>query len=345
MIEAYEIGITLALDNGVASGVAAIRRDLDTLDRAVAQSSAGLVALRNLSAGVQPTKIEPAGRWLANSIYPANRPTASSPDSIPIRETTVSEPSTSIAALPSPQSPPAPAHPTQPAAPHQAKCKADAPRDQRSPTPPLEPNWAYIPPPVIATTIKSKPNSLPEQTAAHGPASAPEVAVPVPFLKPLDANPISAQPTTVRPVSPTPATSEDAVQLRADVASPLPLAPSTAVFTSSAALAPARQPVSRSELGAATISNRPVAPLLRSSHTTSPTNFEALPDRHVVPIEADSAKYPATSNLYGEIILDGVRLGRWMADRLARATERPPSGMTGFDPRVSPNHAGAPNGS
>ena len=33
MIDAYTIGITLALDNGVAAGIAAIRQDLAALDR------------------------------------------------------------------------------------------------------------------------------------------------------------------------------------------------------------------------------------------------------------------------------------------------------------------------
>ena len=40
MIDAYTIGITLALNNGVADGIAAIRRDLAALDRAV-DASAG----------------------------------------------------------------------------------------------------------------------------------------------------------------------------------------------------------------------------------------------------------------------------------------------------------------
>ena len=46
MIDAYTIGITLALNNGVSEGVAAIRRDLEALDRAVDASAAGLAHLR-----------------------------------------------------------------------------------------------------------------------------------------------------------------------------------------------------------------------------------------------------------------------------------------------------------
>ena len=51
MIDAYTIGITLALNNGVAEGIAAIRRDLAALDRAVDASAAGLMQLRAAAGG------------------------------------------------------------------------------------------------------------------------------------------------------------------------------------------------------------------------------------------------------------------------------------------------------
>ena len=34
--------------------------------------------------------------------------------------------------------------------------------------------------------------------------------------------------------------------------------------------------------------------------------------------------------------VDGALLGRFIAEQLGRAADRPPSGMTGFDPLVSP---------
>ena len=55
MIDAYEIGISIALDNGVAAGIAAIRQDLDALDRAVANSATGLANLGRLSASLAAT--------------------------------------------------------------------------------------------------------------------------------------------------------------------------------------------------------------------------------------------------------------------------------------------------
>ena len=52
MDDAYTIGIRLALEDGVSAGVAAIARDLATLDRAVAATSLGLAGLGALSGPV-----------------------------------------------------------------------------------------------------------------------------------------------------------------------------------------------------------------------------------------------------------------------------------------------------
>jgi len=50
MTEAYEIGITLALQDGVSDGIAIIRRDLAALDRAIAATSANLAHLHQAEA-------------------------------------------------------------------------------------------------------------------------------------------------------------------------------------------------------------------------------------------------------------------------------------------------------
>lgn len=46
MGDAYTIGITLALENGVSEGIAVIRRDLQSLDVAIGQTMGGLAGLR-----------------------------------------------------------------------------------------------------------------------------------------------------------------------------------------------------------------------------------------------------------------------------------------------------------
>ena len=48
MTEAYEIGIKLALDNGVSEGLALVRRDLAATDAAVEASAARLALFRRI---------------------------------------------------------------------------------------------------------------------------------------------------------------------------------------------------------------------------------------------------------------------------------------------------------
>jgi hypothetical protein len=48
--------------------------------------------------------------------------------------------------------------------------------------------------------------------------------------------------------------------------------------------------------------------------------------------------------LEGRLEIDGALLGRFVAEHLAREAGRPPSGMTGFDPLLSPQWAGALQG-
>ena len=48
--------------------------------------------------------------------------------------------------------------------------------------------------------------------------------------------------------------------------------------------------------------------------------------------------------LEGRLEIDGALLSRCVAVHLAREAGRPPSGMTGFDPLLSPQWAGALQG-
>ena len=56
MLEAYEIGISLALQDGVSAGIALIRRDLDALDRAIAATSQNLSHLQAQAGTAAPIR-------------------------------------------------------------------------------------------------------------------------------------------------------------------------------------------------------------------------------------------------------------------------------------------------
>jgi hypothetical protein len=50
---------------------------------------------------------------------------------------------------------------------------------------------------------------------------------------------------------------------------------------------------------------------------------------------------PSHTSGGGEILLDGARFGRLIADRLERHLDRPHAGFTGMDPRITPTWPGA----
>ena len=47
---------------------------------------------------------------------------------------------------------------------------------------------------------------------------------------------------------------------------------------------------------------------------------------------------------HGDVFLDGMRVGRWMSDNLAREATRPQAGSTAFDPRLGPTWPGTLQG-
>jgi hypothetical protein len=82
----------------------------------------------------------------------------------------------------------------------------------------------------------------------------------------------------------------------------------------------------------------------------APTPAQALVGTHAfgsvstLPSAAPPPSSQARGPVTGDVYLDGSKLGRWIADRLAREIARPQSGMTGFDPRLGIAWPGAPLG-
>ena len=73
--------------------------------------------------------------------------------------------------------------------------------------------------------------------------------------------------------------------------------------------------------------------------------------RAVSPSLAPTARRPEPAGSFaqggptqGDVFLDGTRVGRWMADTLARAVSGPASGSTAFDPHMSAAWPGALQG-
>ena len=304
MIDAYEIGISIALDNGVAAGIAAIRQDLDALDRAVANSATGLANLGRLSASLAatmpayPTRLPPPP-----PATPAPAETAQAPTPVSMTATEAPRPSPQIAApLATSDRPPSTPSILPTAMPPEFPLRVEPPVRPMFDTTPPSKNSSSPTPPADTTAQPQADNYLTLDTTIIARSVAPP---------PVSERPL---PSRTAPLAPHP-------QALLESPTPLPTVP----------LAPA--------------SPRPAAPLTPAPHPIAPTLTVPLaPSPHPITLSAPAQNHPQ-SPPHGEIILDGARLGRWISDRLARAVDRPPSGATSFDPRITPNYAGAPNGS
>ncbi len=334
MIESYEIGIALALDNGVSAGIAAIRQDLATLDRAVASSAAGLLTLRRLSEGLsgnapgplppftQPSPVLPAPTELATEIHASPPPSVLAPWPLP-----APIPATLIDSAPSaPWANDTPADAVRPPPPQPVITAALSaqPPSQPMPVPPV----AAIATVASVVPKPSIPPHLPNRIAAAN-FSEPKAASPGPIRLPASKPmPIPDAPT----FAPHPATPYRAGQIHLTPAAPLPPPPAP------------DHPEPPTNNHFAPMAVRPAAAAAAASRPTRADRTEPLSLQPRASDASGSAPDSDTAS-HGEIILDSARLGRWISDRLARAADRPQSGTTGFDPRVSPSYAGAPNGS
>ena len=139
MLEAYEIGISLALQDGVSAGIALIRSDLATLDRAIAATSQNLARLQaQASQTAAPPRPAPAAPNPAPVRATATSP-AEPPDPVPLPGAAASKP-----AEPLPNAAPPPA--VMAAAP-----TPERPLNRPAPLPPsLAPNAPAIPPPQVS---------------------------------------------------------------------------------------------------------------------------------------------------------------------------------------------------
>lgn len=77
------------------------------------------------------------------------------------------------------------------------------------------------------------------------------------------------------------------------------------------------------------------------SASVAPKMFSAEALRSFAPPAQASGGGPVS----GDVHLDGVRMGRWVADRMARELGRPQTGSTAFDPTRSPRWPGTLQGS
>jgi hypothetical protein len=273
MGDPYEVGLRIALDDGVAAALPAVARELAVLDRAVGVVRSGLAGLA------------PAAEALPVPVVGASGAEAA-PETI---------------------------------------------RTGANPVPDLPVGRGLAPPAPMETVLRGA-----ERAAGMLPAAAvPEGPVPQASLPPArvawqrtDWPALAAVPGVAAPV-PSAAAS---FPLEAVAAPPLPELPSAA-------------PEAGAEAPGWAGFQRPSAapPALPPSLLLPPDFAEpAAPAQAAAP--EPEAEQDGERVLEGRLEIDGALLGRFVAEHLAREAGRPPSGMTGFDPLLSPQWAGALQG-
>jgi hypothetical protein len=327
MIDAYTIGITLALDNGISVGLATIRRDLIALNGVVEGSGVRLQHLTRAAAGLQigpgiadsnnESSTAPArGHGDRAITAPSGSPPSDPGLSAPGRLDLLTVAKALVPGL-SPTTAQSIADIGMISAGYPGMMSPDAPPivpDYLKSAPVMSPEWHQG-----ATIADFAPVRYPLETlsaASAGAAAADGSAHR--FSKGADgAPPLSAVADAVSPRSP-PSEPDVSVSLVGHSVSPHPL----------------QQPT--------------VGAQMDLSQTARAARYDAAAQAHPpsvdspLPSAVPPPSEPPSAALQGDVYVDGSRLGRWMTDRLVKAAELPRAATTGFDPRMTPTWPGAP---
>ena len=329
MIDAYTIGINLALDGGISEGIAAIQNELATLDRAAENSAAGLERLKQiageLSAGPKvrpaptstPSKVPVIAAAESQDEVPpggeAVAPSRSIPDLEPVQRSGIPEPQPNVVSAPKAEAP--------------AKADPTAPIWQAPSRSVVSEVTVRVPPLVRQSGVEKEPAALPARAAKQEPGSYSPPTARADSGKQQNVDgagtvfparePLSAQSERFTPASaPEPRRSSE----RTAVALVAPVPPAMLEPT------PPSEP-------------KPAAPVTKISQEpktyapVQPAKTETAASAKLVRKQAD--RRPEEALAGGIITLDGMALGRWVADYLTRKTDRPSAGFTGFDGRMN----------
>ncbi len=271
---------------------------------------------------------------------------------------------------PAPQSPPA----SRTAAPPASPVSPPLPQTVASVAAPAAPPSVVTvvaavpqsPIPAVSAEAITAPSSLPVAPAAVTPAPSPPPIAPAattsaPLPKPPPTVPAAVMGTPAtppvirilqtaeRPVSPAASSSPAPSASSTSPLLPLPLpplpSPPSQVAPPQSRFAPS--PPDRTAAVAPPTEPHPAAPRAARSgpgDTAARRDPTAPGPLQTFPSVAPQSASPAATPVGGDVFLDGARVGTWITNHLAREASRPPTGTTGFDPRMSITWPGAQQG-
>lgn len=336
MIDAYTIGINLVLDSGISEGIAAIQRELVALDRAADNSAVGLKRLNEIAAELSAGR----GATPAPATTPSKIPTVASAEN---RDEEVSRGGEQILPFqPTPEVELIPKWGIPKAQPDEISApKAETPvtADATAPT------WVAASPRVSEVTVQVPPLVRERQTEKGSAALPPREAKqestvrsprPTPRAnddKPRDADTVCAAPPRREP--------EDTQSRRLtpdSPADPRRIPASTAPVFAEPVAPPITKPTPRPD-------RKQAGPEARVPQESAPYAPVQPPKPEAPPSERGSRQQTggqAENAIAGGIItLDGIALGRWIADYLTKKVSRPSAGFSGFDVRMNAAPIGA----
>lgn len=322
MNDAYNIGITLSLDDEISPGIAAIRGDLESLNQALGESLSELAALRaaagpalaaarGASAAIRPAPVAKKAESVETPAWSAP------PAAAPAARNEAAPESSESAANPEPA---LPAHPFAPP-PMSAREESAAPQPSR-----IE---------VLPFASAAMPRGAAEPARAPAAPSAARLAAPPPPppLAPegLALDDLLALTRGLMPSAPfaDAAPNDEGApreNARAVILNTMATPRETAAPAASAAMP----------------RTRPLPQASRAATATAPASplFDAGPP--AAPSGPSPASAGGTVSIHGDVFLDGARVGHWFGETLAASAARPPSGYSGVDPRLGPLWPGAP---
>ncbi len=374
MIDAYEIGIRLALENGVSEGLAKVRQDLAMLDQAVAATARGLAQLHAVAGGAvsgagaelprMAAAVRPAtsGATASTSGGEAALAPAAAASRVIEREratpvTAAAAPAVTVVvpdrvvpgAMPAsmPASPSvAPAAATGVTAGGAARGSRDTPTPRVQVAPPAVVVQAPAPGPLAGATAPA-PSRLTRVTTAEPARMAPERpqsgvvgAAPRVGAAALEAGRRGDAPRVRELPSPELAALGHAMlRTRREESAAEAGRRERVTLRTSEVPEVARRAVPLRATARQEVQRRPAAPTSWSP-PASPMVAAAAAPSSTIPDDGQRAQAQSVP-LHGDVFLDGVLMGRWMSEHMTREADRPPSGPTGFDARRSPAWPGA----
>ncbi len=350
MIDAYEIGIQLALQDGVSAGLQVIGRELAEVDRAIAATSAGLQQLTRAAEGA----VGAAAAAARVSLPSVPRPEAAEAPSPGAPERASAPQTGEVGALREASVPSTPdLTALRQAIPQRMPSDAGASAAPQSDTPDMPAGQerqsreaaAPVQEPVTAPPVNDEPT--PAVSAA--PPAATNSAAPRPAASPVadagPAAPVTALPALLRDAEPVRSVVRVEARVRAAPrerrAAPVATGPMTASVAQAVAPRATAERASGPAHGARVTSASAQSETARGSAAPwSGLEHRAAPSRSPGFLERAAAPQPQPRDVGesagGTVVLDGRLVGYWLSEQMAREASRPPGGPSFFDPRQTP---------